>query len=203
MRRFLIRLRLGRGHRLQLAGACLLWGVLLFGVAIPSWRRAMVRQGEIREMETRLAELDRWAVAGMWIQRAVERTAPEIDAAWDGLFPHGRRREELFLDLARIADRSDVSGFTLEEVRLPKDTRPPLWQRGSEPAGGGAAEVALEFYRIQAEFQGDFRRTARFLGGLQDLDRALTVHSLEVRPREGGIQVQLKLDVHVRPTHAS
>ena len=44
---------------------------------------------------------------------------------------------------------------------------------------------------------------ADFLGGIKKIDRAVSVHSLVVRPDDRGVRVEMKLDVYVRETTQS
>ena len=57
--------------------------------------------------------------------------------------------------------------------------------------------VDLEFYRVRASFRADYGRVAAFLGGIDGIERALSVHSLDVRPDGEGVKVELKLDVYL------
>ena len=63
--------------------------------------------------------------------------------------------------------------------------------------------VDLGFYRVKASFRGEFGQVADFLGGIKNIDRAMSVHSLVVRPDDRGVRVEMKLDVYVRETTQS
>ena len=197
------------------------WAVALFGLAIPAWQRALVNQREIETLETRLANLDRWTVAGLWLERSVARRQPQVSAAWDRLFPGQRNREALFLDLARVADRSGVEAFDLAELKYGGMLDADVWADGSavaadEPGPGDSPppptddvpalappRVEMDSYRVKASFSSDYAAAARFLGGLRSIDRALGLHSLVVRPVGHLIQVDVELDVYVSQTTES
>lgn len=203
-----------------IAAVALIWAVTLVTVAVPSWRRVVRQHDEIATLERQLDDLDRWTVAGLWLERAVASREPAVNAAWARLFPSERSREELFLDLARVADRSGVEAFALEEMNdmgmsmddvwsatdapeddmAPPDDAPPT-DDGMAPMDVAVAPtVDLDSYRVKATFAGDYARTAAFLGGLIDIERALDVHSLVVRPSRDGILVEMELDIYVSGT---
>lgn len=193
--------------RLGILGAA--WVLTLVLVAVPAMRTAMVHHEEVRRLEKGLAELDTWTVAGKWLGLSLPHRQAAIDPVWQETFPLGRNREQFFLALAEVADRSGVKHFNLEELAL---DQPGL---GMEPVPstdleqpamfGGAVygvpvevpRISLDTYRVKASFQGDYRQAARFMGGLQDIPRAVNVHDLVIRPESGGIRVDLELDVYV------
>ena len=186
----------------------LVWLGVMFGAAVPAWRRAQAKNLEIGALEDRLAEMDRWIVAGMWLERSVTINAPQIETAWNNLFPEERNREDLFLELAAVADKSRVTGFRLQEVKDTRMQEDHLWLDRpdgdiAEWMSGPIIGVDLGFYRIKANFRGDYRRVAEFLGGIKKIDRAMSIHSLDVQPDEEGVKVELKLDVYVRETSQS
>jgi len=167
------------------------WLGALFVVAVPAWKDAVNNHREVQDLERELAGLDNWTVAGMWLEKNLEGRQEAINPAWERLFPTGRQREALFLDLARAADTSGVSKFSLRELVV-QDSE----QSGSE---NGVMEpgAELDSYRVLAEFMGDFDEVASFLGQIKDIDRALNVHHLEIVPDEEGIVVHLELDIYV------
>jgi hypothetical protein len=186
----------------------IVWLTVLLAGAVPAWRQARAKSLEIQELETQLAEMDRWIVAGLWLERTVTANAPQIESDWNTLFPDGRYREELFLELAAVADDSRVDGFRLQEVTDSKMEEDHLWlDRPDGDIGewmtGQIDGVDLEFYRVKASFQGEFGQVADFLGGLNSIERAMSVHSLEVKPDDQGVRVEMKLDVYVRETTQS
>lgn len=197
-----------RRRTLIAAGLVLAWTAVLLGGAVPAWRRALRLQREVETVERDLADLDRWSVAGLWLEPAVQRREPAVARVWSGLFPARRGREQLFLDLARIADRSGVAAFSLAEITAlglpvdemagptgPADAPPP-------PPDGTAAAVAppavtLDSYRVRARFEADFVRAADFLAGLRGIERALDVTNLVIRPSGGRLNVEMEMDVYV------
>ena len=195
--------------RLGLLGA--LWALALFLVAIPSLRTALLHHQEVQRLEQGLAELDTWTVAGKWLELSLPRRKAAVEKIWQDSFPLGRRREELFLDLAQVADHSGVQHFNLEEVSLDMpglDSGAPAM--GTDPDDGqsmfgGAVygvpvripRITLDTYRVKASFQGNFKQAARFMGGLQNISRAVGVHDLVIRPEGKGIRVDLELNVYV------
>jgi len=200
---------------LGLTGLAVVWGVLLLGVAIPSWRDVRQRQVEIEWLETRLADLDRWTVAGLWLEPAVLARESGIAAQWDRVFPPRRAREELFLRLAEVADRCGVREFQLEEIDEMGSFDMGTWSTATDPdpasADPGAppddgsdlpANVhrpAITFspYTVRASFTADYARTAAFLGGLERLERAVDVRRLAIRSARTGLTVELELEVQV------
>jgi len=211
-----------RDHRVRLAILSVLWLGLLVFVAVPTWQGVIRKNTAIRKVEKELATLDQWTVAGLWLAPAVaERTLP-VNAAFGRLYPSLRGREALFLDLARVADESGVEEFGLSErgaFGLESNdiwSMPPTGNMGEPgnagpptdepPVDGTAVEAAvtlevpsvdLASYRVRASFSGDFRRAARFLAGLESIERALKIHSLVVHPDRERIHVEMELDVYV------
>ncbi len=209
--------------KIRWAAVTIIWVVLLVTVAIPSWQGVQKRHAEINVLEERLATMDDWAVAGMWLAPSVqERTLP-VNSQFSVLFPDRRNREELFLSLARIADQSGVADFGLSEANEFSMGGNDVWSDGAgmgtgsptdnmgdpPPPTDGAMvdnamgpsiaipEVELSTYRVNARFNADYKRIAQFMGGLKKIERTLKVHSLTVRPEKDGIGVDLELDVYV------
>ncbi len=199
-----------------------IWLVLLVTVAIPSWQGIRERNVEIHALEDRLATMDDWTVAGMWLEPSVRQRSLPVNAAFSRLFPAERGREELFLSLAKVADASGVEDFGLNEANdfgmdgndvwndgtamgTADDPPPPTGDMPVQPdANLGLAleipNIELVTYRVKAHFTGDYKRVAHFMGDLKNIERALKVHSLVVRPEKDGIQVDLELDVYVSQT---
>ena len=181
-----------------------IWACALLLVALPAWRQSLVRHDQVAELEKGLAELDSWTVAGKWLQLSQAEKGPLVTAAWEKTFPTMRNREQLFLDLARVADGSGVGNFNLEETDTDHLTAflvsPP-----EESVFGGSVygvpvevpRVELDTYRVKASFTGNYNQAASFIGGLQVINRALSIHDLVVRPSGDKIKVYLELDVYV------
>ncbi len=172
-----------------------LWLGILFGVAIPAWRQAVVQHRNVEALEVRLADLDRWTVAGLWLEKTLGPRQAVINPQWDRLFPAKSAKGEFFLDLARVADLSGVDEFELRELAV---------------ADGIVVEsptsdqsVPLAAYRVRARFQGQYSQVAEFLGGLKIIERAVGVHNLAIKPARGAVQVDLELDVYVSTSDQS
>lgn len=194
------------GRLIGLTAVAVVWGVLLLGVAIPSLQDVRTRHAEIAALEQQLADLDRWTVAGLWLAPLVAAREPEVDAAWSRTFPPGRDREQLFLDIAAVADRCGVVEFQLEEVADMGTFDLGTWSTTDEEGPGSASGMAdagpspaLTFqpYVLRASFAADYLRTAAFLGGLERIDRTLDVRRLAIRPARTGVTVELELEVPV------
>lgn len=187
-----------------LGALAVVWAAALLLVALPAWQQSLVHHREIAELEKGLAELDSWTVAGKWLEISQAETSSKIDQAWRQAFPSQRNREQLFLDLARVADGSGVGNFNLEETPT-DDLAAFLVSPPEQSLFGGSVygvpvqvpKVELKTYRVKASFTGNYRQAASFMGGLQVIDRALSVHDLVVRPSGDKIQVDLELDIYV------
>ena len=171
------------------------WLGLLVGVAIPAWRQAVAQHSRVQALESQLADLDSWTVAGLWLEKSLAPRQAAINPQWDRLFPPETAKGEFFLDLARVADKSGVDGFELRELV------------GSEGIAYTAPDpensVPLFAYRVRARFRGDYAQVAEFLGGLRLIERAVSVHNLAIKPARGAVQVDLELDVYVSTTNQS
>ncbi len=199
-----------------------IWSVFVLTVVIPTWQGVMTRNREIDDLEVRLATMDDWTVAGMWLAPSVNARTLPVNSAFSRLFPTQRRREELFLSLAQVADHSRVENFALSEASSSGMTENDVWSDGTTmaqndnapPTGDSPSamgntmsikipKVELFPYRVIAEFHGDYQRAALFMSGLKNIERALQVHSLVIHPEKDGIQVKLELDVYVSKTSQS
>lgn len=203
------------GRALGLAATLVVWAVLLLGVAIPHWQQVQRQNIEIQKLEVRLADLDRWTAAGLWLEHAVAARESDVDADWSRLFPAERDRERVFLALAGAADRSGVEAFRLEEIResetsfthemdhdedpdehMPDDTDP-------DGRSAGRPGVAPSWYSVKAWFAGDYARTAAFLGEIAGIDRAVGINRLVIRPAREGLDVEVELRIYVDRPQAS
>ncbi len=179
-----------RSHRLALwSVGALAWLGILFGLAIPAWRHAVDQHHQVQTLEVRLAELDNWTVAGLWLEKSLAPRAAVINPQWQRLFPPQSAKGEFFLNLARIADVSGVGEFELRELERPEGTTAAMSASGSANS--------LSAYRVRARFRGDYAQVAEFLGGLKTIDRAVSVHNLTIKPARKAVQVDLELDVYV------
>lgn len=194
-----------------ITAVAVVWGVLLLGVAVPSWRKVERQHGEIQALERQLADLDRWILAGLWLEPVVVAQEPVITAEWDRRFPRDRDREALFLAMARLADHCRLRGFQLEEIQETGTFDMGTWSTTDDalaaidapPAGApmpAPVTITLDPYRLQCRFIADFTRAAAYLGGLERLDRVVDVRRLAIRPDRDGIEVELELEVPVSET---
>lgn len=183
--------RLPPGRALVPVALVAAWAAALVFGAVPVWKRALGQHREVRQVEAQLGELDRWSVAGLWLGRTLPEREAVVGPVWDRLFPPERACEQLFLDLARVADESGVTKFELHELQADELAGEAPGLADEEP------EAALGGYRVRAQFEGDFAGVAGFLGGLDRLDRAVAVHDLELTPAKGVVHVELELDVYV------
>ena len=209
-------------EKIRWALASTIWLVLLVTVALPSWQGVRERNEEIQVLEDKLATMDDWTVAGMWLAPSVRQRSLPVNAAFSRLFPAERGREELFLSLAKVADASGVEDFGLSEANSSGMDGNDVWSDGAAMTDDGGApppsenpemdgdagmeatleipQIDLTTYRVNARFSGDYKRVSHFMEELKNIERALKVHSLVVRPEKNGIQVDLELDVYVSQT---
>lgn len=184
------------------------WFGLLGGAAFPAWRTAMRKASEVDNLESRIEHLNRWTVAGVWIEKDVRERSSEIEAEFARLFPPLHDRATLFLQLARIADESGVTDLDLTTVAIhernardPVDAMPATDAEMMDSAMasdfGASDRLSLQPYRLRARFAADLRRTAAFLRAIDNIDRAITIHRVAARPVATGIAVEMELDVYV------
>jgi hypothetical protein len=203
------------GRMIGLTMTAAVWAVLLLGVAVPHWQKVQNQNIEIQKLEKNLADLDRWTVAGLWLEQAVASREREVEARWSRLFPAARDREQVFLALARAADHSGVEAFQLEEISEPDMTFIHEMVDDEDPGDDMhdqaeltdravvTPQVAPGWYCVKASFVGDYARTAAFLAQLAGIDRAVGVHKLVIRPARTGLDVEVELRIYVHPTHVS
>jgi len=188
-------------------GAAVLLGAgLLVAVGLPARRDASRNDHLAADMQAGYQGMERWEVDGAEIEQAVAAHGEDVARRWSRLFPADKGKDVLFLELARIADASGVSDFFLAEdaaemgagepVRndAPMDDGPPTDGMEMQDA---APSVTVEGFRVRSRFQGDLAATARFLAGLENVERALTVR--EIRIREGGqrLIVEMEMEFYV------
>lgn len=184
------------------------WLGVLIGFAVPQVRTARAKHREIERLEVELAHAGEWIVAGKWLEKSVTENAAPIGNTWNRMFPPTRDREGLFLSIAAAADSASIEDLHLAEIRDTAMDQENLWL--DRPDGdieqwmsGRITGVELDFYRVRAEFRGDLRRVAAFLAGIGRIERAVSVHSLEMKPDELGLKVEMMLDVYIRETTGS
>lgn len=177
-----------------LGALTIVWSLLLVVGAVPAWQQALRQHREVRKVEAQLVDLNEWTVAGLWLERSLAPREAAITPVWNRLFPAERRCEDLFLDLARVADSSGVDRFELHELKIDEMVEAMPGLADPEPAAN------LSAYRVRLMFEGDFAQVAEFLGGVGRLDRAVAVHEMELKPGKDAVQVELELDVYVAST---
>ncbi len=203
------------GHRLFMIVAGVTWAIVLVGGAVPAWHVAHRQDHDMQAESARLASLDAWSVAGVWYAAAAERWQPEQQAVYERQFPATKQREALFLEITRVARESRVDPVTVTEVPSHAES----FEQGDlgEDDGGTAAdpEVAmlvdqfmpdqsgmpsahLDPYRLRISFSADYVHTARFVAGLQSIERALNLQMLHAEPSRGEIAVEMELEYYAQ-----
>jgi hypothetical protein len=187
------------------------WLAFVVMSVVPVVRSTVSGHHELGDLEKRIGVLEGWTGAKLLMEKDMAENGPALLDVWTRLFPVERGREELFLDLARVADVSGVKDFDLAEiVELDLEPGGSIGQQiddfdpmaeddqddGPDMAAAPVSAIELEAYRIRARWSGDYARTAVFLNRLRDIPRALTVQSLAVRPYLDGIQVEMELEVY-------
>ncbi len=198
--------RWGRKH-LFWGGVAVVYAVIALVVVIPLGKKTLDDHRQVQDLEQELADLDAWTVAGKWLAPEVARRQPVVTAQWHKAFPDRRQREQLFLDIAKVADASGLDDFKLREIgRAAEAPRPRLQEvLDARMVDGGSVHgvpvvvprIDLTTYRIKASFKSDYQGVTRFLYGLQHLDRALNVHDLLLRDDKQQVKVDLEMDVYV------
>ena len=182
------------GHRWLLLGV---WVALLLWAGFATWLKVAGQHREIVEPETRLADLDRWNVAGLWLSRSLAGRERDVARRWDELFPGERNREELFLALAGIADSSGVRDFELAERVVAEAEAVTADAADDDMMMDEPDQAPVESFRVAARFRGHYGQVARFLGGLNGIERAVSLHNLAIRPSLDVVEVELELDFYV------
>ncbi len=193
--------------RIFWGGLMAIYAVVALVVVIPMGKKTLDDHNQVQELEQELSDLDAWTVAGKWLAPEVARREPVVRSAWVRAFPDYRNRENLFLDIARVADASGLSDFELREIQLGSDAPRPALQNSLDVGMGDGGTVHgipvvvrridLTTYRIKASFKADYQAVSSFLWGLQHLDRALSVHDLVLLHDKKQVKVDLEMDVYV------
>lgn len=191
----------------RLGLAVLLGGALLALVGVPARRDAAEHARLAQELEEGYLGMERWAMDGESISVAVSEREARVEDLWRRLFPAEKGKDRLFLELARVADASGVADFFLAEAgqemgdggfaapEAGMDDEPPMDDPMDDAAGGPA--VAVEGFLVHTRFEADMAGAARFLAGLESVERALQVR--EIRIREGGrrLIVEMEMEFYV------
>lgn len=192
-----------------------LWLAVFFAGAWPAWKAAYRNADRIEETSARIEALTSMASAGAWFNAVAARWEPVQREQYERLFPPEKDRELLFLQVAQMARQADIDPFELREIPIPLD---PAGSSGVDPLAMSSEEEELALlveqfatdtsslprsdlhsYRLQAVFQADYARVARFLAHLQEIPRALTVHSLSAVDAGNDIRVTLELEFYAQP----
>lgn len=196
------------GRWVGVAAVVIVWVVVFVGVAVPRLRSAQAKQHEIEDVTLQLAQAGEWISAGKWLERSVADNGIRITDTWNRMFPERRDREGLFLSIAAAADSARIEDLHLTEILDTAMDEDNLWLDRPDGdiqqwMGGEIGGVALDFYRVRAVFRGDLDRVASFLAGIGRIERAVSVHSLDMQPDELGLKVEMKLDVYLSETTGS
>ncbi len=203
-----------RERRILLAvGGVIVVATFLLGT-LPAWQRAQYNARQIDNASARIASLGQWAAAGAWLEASAHQWQPAQDARYERRFPREKDREQLFLELARVAREAGIEPMQLREL-------PPLEDPGAviesespeeeilDPAVAELVDrfaadtaslptVQLQSYRLAANFETDYDRLARFLGGVGNLERAVTVRELNAVPKQDVIEVALEMEFYAQ-----
>jgi hypothetical protein len=179
-------------------------------IAVPSWRRASEDTRRIEATTARCEALNDWVAAGTWLDASARIWEPAQTQVYERRFPSHKDREQLFLALARVAREAAIEPLELREEAAVEDE---AQLEPEEPTTDPAVEEMvnrflpettelppdrLTTYRLTASFAADYRRLARFVGGLQRLDRAVTVRQLDAVPAPGGLTVEMELEFYAQ-----
>lgn len=209
--------RLWRRPRLRYATFLAVWLLVFVLGAWPAWQASYRNEKRIRTAGSRIEALTNMAAAGAWFNAAAASWEPVQAREYERRFPREKGREELFLEVARVAADADIDPLGLREIPIPTDGTAdaqddPL---ADEEDGGELARLVDQFaadtgelpptelltYRLLATFDTDYARLADFFAGLETIERALTVNSLTAVPGARGINVALELDFYVQTAH--
>lgn len=193
--------------RLFWGGLAVVYLAVAVLVVIPRGKKTLDDHKQVQQLTKELADLDAWTVAGKWLAPEVARREPVVNAAWGKAFPSHRQREELFLDIAKVADASGLVDFRLREIeQVAEMSRPRLQDTlDARMQSGGAVygvpvevpHIGLSTYRVKASFHADYQAVTHFLWGLQHIDRALSVHDLVLRNDKKQVKVDLEMEIYV------
>jgi hypothetical protein len=187
--------------------------------SLPAWQRTQRNARQIVAREARTASLGEWAVAGFWMEAGARRWQRDQGPVYDRRFPDEKRREQLYLELARVAREVGIEPLSLcEGKQAPTSSAPAAGDDAMADAAAGAAgagpamlegylpdparlpSTELTTFPLEARFDTDYARLARFMGGLATIDRALTVRSLNAVPDQGVIHVALEMQYYAQKT---
>jgi hypothetical protein len=203
-----------RRRRTQVGLLAVLWIMVFLAGALPTWKQSQGNQERIAAVSAELAALSEWSVAGGWLTEAARQWEPVLGEEYTRLFPPEKNREELYLDLARVAQESGVELLNLraahqefDEVPSGEDESVELMMEEDEGLLM-MADLAMETselpsselaeHRITASFEASYAQLVDFLAGVSDLPRAVTVAKLQATPARRGITVEMELGFYVQ-----
>ncbi len=200
------------------AMALMVWIAAFFGGALPAWKNARRNEVRIAAMSARLVALNQWSVAGVWLGEEIRQWEPVQRETYDRLFPAEKAREDLFLELVRVANTCGIDPIRIMEA--PHAYRPGTedWDEGYyydeeaenidtvinelinefAPDLSGLPNEKLVAHRALVDFAADYDELAKFLESLEFISRALSLHRLTAAPLEDGVEVRLELDFYVQ-----
>jgi len=191
-----------------LAIACLVW---------PALRASRRQAAEISALDARAATLAGWSGGRALPAAAAASWEAALGERFELLFPRERRLEQLFMEIATIANESGV-----DPVQLRADVgAAAAYSEGigellkAQGAGGLPEELEalaasldlaprdlpvsdLRAYRLQVNFDADYEHLARFTDALRTLSRAVCVRNLQVHRGSRGVAVQMELEYYVQ-----
>jgi len=205
-------------HSVMVGTIILLWFALFLGGAMPAWKKARRNEEKIASTSARLASLSQWSVAGIWLAEEIREWEPVQNKTYDRLFPEAKLREDLFLDLVRVANENGIDPIRILEA--PHAFRPgtEIWHDDYDPdeeMDDEALEIDVlvsEFapdlsalpgdelvaHRALVSFTAEYSKLASFLDDLQTIPRALSMHRLIATSRDKGVEVRMELDFYVQ-----
>lgn len=204
-------------RRAAMAMAAVLMTLAFLLGSLPSWQRAQRNARQISARETQLASLGEWAVAGLWMEAGARRWQQDQGPVYDRKFPEIRSREQLYLELARVARDAGIEPLSLSDGKqapLPSARAATAEATAGPTAGSGETtptmldgyapdptklpSTELVSFPLEVRFDTDYARLARFMGGLATIGRALTVQNLNAVPDQGVVHVALEMEYYAQ-----
>ncbi len=199
-----------------IALGALLWLLAISFFVWPSLRTSRQQAAEISACDARAASLARWNGGRALPAAEAARWEATLGARFEQLFPRERRLEQLFMEIATIANESGVDPVQLRadigaaadgerkgELRSARGTAVQLEDLEALAATLGLAPgdrpvSDLRAYRLQVNFDADYEHLARFTDALGTLSRAVCIRNLQARRGSRGVAVQMELEYYVQ-----
>jgi hypothetical protein len=193
----------------------LLW-LLAIGLLVwPALRATREQAATIAALDARAATLAGWSGGRALPAADAARWEAALGERFEQLFPRERHLEQLFMEIASIANESGVDPVQLRadvgaaygegQGELlsargaggePEALRALADQLGLAPQSLPASD--LRAYRLLVEFDADYANLARFTDALPTLSRAVCVRSLRAGEGLRGVAVQMELEYYVQ-----